>query len=285
MARNCAGCSRSLPRASYSVDQWSTGQGRSRCGACVNRFGACAPGASQSEVGRYNNSSDGSLDSGELENPFASGTNRWVAKGSYTTGARLGEACVVKWFKTTGAEFEADYFAFDTQAVDKAMEIVGRFNELGVMDKPVKINIPAAWDFNDVGGADWAGRRALCEPYIHNYEKFNSNTGWRNNFWGDGTKTCPLVMQALSHFSYHVTEGAYLLCDLQGGIYVNEVVLSNPVILSQTREYGVTDLGPGGISTFFHQHTCSMFCRSDWTKPAKQELHFTPVSHTTMMSL
>ena len=27
------------------------------------------------------------------------------------------------------------------------------------------------------------------------------------------------IMQALSHFTYHISEGRYLLCDLQGGRY------------------------------------------------------------------
>lgn len=38
-------------------------------------------------------------------------------------------------------------------------------------------------------------------------------------------------MQSLSHFGYHVTGGNYVLCDLQGGVYHREVVLSDPVIL------------------------------------------------------
>jgi hypothetical protein len=42
------------------------------------------------------------------------------------------------------------------------------------------------------------------------------------------------VMQDISHFSYHISSGSYVLCDLQGGIYQHEVVLSNPVILTTT---------------------------------------------------
>lgn len=68
-------------------------------------------------------------------------------------------------------------------------------------------------------------------------------------------------MQALSHFSYHITGGNFVLCDLQGGIYQHEIVLSDPIILSRTREYGVTDLGPEGISSLFSQHYCNGFCR------------------------
>lgn len=52
-------------------------------------------------------------------------------------------------------------------------------------------------------------------------------------------------MQALSHFSYHITGGSYVLCDLQGGIYQHQVILSDPVMLSRFREYGVTRPRPG----------------------------------------
>lgn len=68
----------------------------------------------------------------------------------------------------------------------------------------------------------------MLEPFIENYEKFTSNTGWYEDVtpW----KT---VMQALSHFSYHATEGEYVLCDLQGGIYPECVVLFDPAVMSR----------------------------------------------------
>ena len=56
-------------------------------------------------------------------------------------------------------------------------------------------------------------------------------------------------MQALSHFSFQITGGQHLLCDLQGGVSdCDGAVLTDPVILSMDRCYGVTDLGPEGIS-------------------------------------
>ena len=48
----------------------------------------------------------------------------------------------MKWFKT-GAVFEEDYFALDIKAVDRALEIVNRFNELNIVNKTVKINVPS----------------------------------------------------------------------------------------------------------------------------------------------
>ena len=90
-------------------------------------------------------------------------------------------------------------------------------------------------------------------------------------------------MQALSHFTYHQTNRAFLLCDLQGGIYGDGVVLTDPVILSQNRAFGVTDLGPQGISTFFSYHTCSEFCRPHWLQPNAPRAFFRPTSSTSMM--
>ncbi|KAH9999706.1 kinase-like protein [Xylariaceae sp. FL0662B] len=274
--RECASCGRSLPRSSYTANQFSKGPGESRCAGCVHGHRADAPSAGEFSSGRYNISSTASISQHALDNPFAEGAFRWVAKGTYTSGPRSGQACVDKWFKT-GAVFEADYFTLDIKAVDKALEIADIFNSLNIINKLVKFNVPAVWIFTESAG-ERAGQRILCEPFIQNYQKFNSNTGWNDDSiaWGE-------VMQALSHFSYHVSGGQFVLCDLQGGIYRHEVVLSDPVILSRNRDYGVTDLGPDGIRSFFSQHRCNDFCRSNWTRPANPAQIFRPVPGTTMM--
>jgi hypothetical protein len=46
----------------------------------------------------------------------------------------------------------------------------------------------------------------------------------------------PRVMQALSHFSYHQSGGQHVLCDLQGGVYRDGIVLTDPAVLSRTKE-------------------------------------------------
>ncbi|KAK2590909.1 hypothetical protein QQS21_011407 [Conoideocrella luteorostrata] len=277
MSRECAACYRNLPRTSYTAKQYSKGAGVSRCTVCVYGHSSDVPPSRQSGGGRFNNASSASIPISALERPFAQGAFRWVAKGSYNSGLRCGQACVAKWFKT-GAVFSKDYFALDIKAVDKALEIVNAFNELGVVNKVVKINVPEVWRSASGSHAEWAGQNLLIEPFIQNYQKFNSNTGWsdESEVWG-------MVMQALSYFSYHLSGGYSVLCDLQGGIYQQEVVLSDPVILSQTRQYGVTDLGPNGISSFFAQHVCNRFCRPHWTLPVNPMLHFRPVPGTTMI--
>lgn len=277
MSRVCAECGRNLPQSSYTANQYSKGAGVSRCAGCVHGHPHDTPSARQSDSGRYNFSSKATYSIDALRNPFAQGAFRWVAMGEYTHGSRAGQASVAKWFKS-GAVFSDDFFALDIKAVDRALDIVNRFNQLGIVSKIIKINVPEVWRFDDKCDDEFSDQRVLTEPYIDNYEKFNSNSGWSDDSdgWGE-------VMQALSHFSYHVSGGNYVLCDLQGGVYRREVVLSDPVILSRNREYGVTDLGPKGISSFFSQHECNGYCRPNWTRPAQAYQYFQPVPGTTMI--
>ncbi|KAK3364728.1 hypothetical protein B0T24DRAFT_508473, partial [Lasiosphaeria ovina] len=48
----------------------------------------------------------------------------------------------------TGAVFSEDYFTLDIKAVKKAAEIVDRFNQLNILSKEIKINVPDVWTFD-----------------------------------------------------------------------------------------------------------------------------------------
>ena len=77
-------------------------------------------------------------------------------------------------------------------------------------------------------------------------------------------------MQALSHFSYHQSNGQVVLCDLQGGTGPDQaIVLTDLAINSMDRCFGLTDLGPDGIKAFFQHHECNAFCKASWIKPLK----------------
>jgi hypothetical protein len=52
--------------------------------------------------------------------------------------------------------------------------------------------------------------------------------------------------------------------------------------MSRSRSYGVTDLGPDGISTFFARHSCSRYCQAHWTQPRNTAVHYALSSGTTM---
>mmetsp|Transcript_19826 Transcript_19826/g.25861 ORF Transcript_19826/g.25861 Transcript_19826/m.25861 type:complete len:249 (-) Transcript_19826:158-904(-) len=170
------------------------------------------------------------------------------------------------------------FFSLDIKAFQKASHIVKAFNSANFVDKLIRINEPSVWTFQD-GNDQWSGSKVLQEPYVENYQKFNSNTGWND----DDETPWPQVMQALSHFSYHSSGGQFVLCDLQGGIYSDGIVLTDPVILSRSKAYGVTDLGSKGISTFFSRHYCNQYCRHNWTKPNDTTSYFRESSGTSMI--
>jgi len=170
---------------------------------------------------------------------------------------------------------EEHFFATDLQTSNKAVEIISKWNSGGFVSKVVQVNLPEVWTF--LPGSRREGTKVLQEPFIENYQKFNSNTGW-----SDDTTPWPRVMQALSHYSYHASGGQLLLCDIQGGVYNNGVVLTDPVIMSHQRAYGPTDLGTRGISSFFAYHRCNEYCRSSWTLPANRQASYNPTAGTTM---
>ena len=255
--------------------------GQSRCHACVEGGGGGGTDPPTPEVSRAdqtarrNNATGATFTQYDLDHPFAEGGFRWVAKGTYTNGVRNGEPCVCKWFKT-GHVDQASFFDLDIKAMDKAHDLVREWNNRNLINKLVMVNIPEVWTFAATSG-HVSGKRVLQEPFINDYQKFNSNTGW-----ADSETPWPRVMQALSHFSYHVSAGQFVLCDLQGGVYSNAVVLTDPVILSRGKLYGVTDLGPRGISSFFSNHRCNEFCNSSWSRPADQTRYHRPQMGTSM---
>jgi hypothetical protein len=193
----------------------------------------------------------------------ASGAFKNVYKGVYTIGERQGEQCVAKRFKS-GSVFENAYFDVELKVVAKSLEIINNFNNDGLIDKPIWLNEPTVWEFEE------SKEKVLVEPFIDNFEKFNSNTGWTPN------QSTPWieVMQALSHYSYQVSQRALMICDLQGGSYKDGFIITDPVIMSTAREYGPADLGPQGISTFFARHRCNKFCKTHWLKPSDKTAYY-----------
>jgi len=171
-----------------------------------------------------------------------------------------------RWGGGAGNKYEDSYFAVELEVIAKAAQLIDKFNAAGVIDRVVYLNHPEIWTFTQTGGS-FSGAKVLVEPMITNFEKFNSNTGWTP----DNGVPWNLVMQALSHFSYHVSSGMFVLCDLQGGVYSNGVVLTDPVVMTAARKFGPTDLGIDGITTFFARHQCNRFCNPAWQRPRRQQ--------------
>lgn len=89
------------------------------------------------------------------------------------------------------------------------------------------------------------------------YEKYNNNAGWTNATGKDANQS--LIAQALSHYSWQLTQGYLMIVDLQG---VGNV-LTDPQLHCLDRErFGKGNLGYQGILMFFNTHQCNDHCRA-----------------------
>lgn len=127
---------------------------------------------------------------------------------------------MLKRFKT-GHVYHDNPYKQQLKVYKKVQSIIDAFNAA---------NTPSEWHSDEVNAENtipiypvrlirstlWAdnktGAVSIIEPFIEGYRKFNSPTGWVP---GDDEFADPI--QALSHFSYHISDRKMLLCDLQGG--------------------------------------------------------------------
>ena len=237
--RVCCACGNDLDSDEFSRNQWAKGVGISRCSDCVKE-GITEETKGFRSSGRENTASRVNVD---LNDIFAEGTFKYCAEGRYAGGLRTGQKCVVKWFKEDN-DFHGDLFERDLEAVQHTLRIITQWNQAALTpDVRMRINIPEIWTIQ--------GQKSLLEPFIEDFTKFNSNTGWYAKGARNGMYE---VLQALSHYSYHISSGQFLICDLQGGINRNVVTLTDPAVMSRKQKFGPADLGPRGISSFFYFH-------------------------------
>lgn len=171
---------------------------------------------------------------------------------------KTNQTVVTKKFKD-GTPTQERFWREDLQATAAAARYADAFNRAfpdGKRIRFIKPLVDYATDAFRPGEQLKPGECVLIEPFIgEDYEKFNSNTGWQNH-------QCGLTMGAFSHFSYHMSNGQELLCDLQGVKEQDEYVLTDPVICSLAKKYGMTDTGHRGIAAFFRNHRCNFMCRN-----------------------
>lgn len=108
------------------------------------------------------------------------GSFKVVYKGTYNKGQRTGEACAAKEMRS-GPTWLNSVFDNEMEVVARAVEIINQFNTTAHIDKPILMNRPEVWQWDDDAAnraANRVGAKNLVEPFIENFEKFNSNTGW-----------------------------------------------------------------------------------------------------------
>ena len=236
--RACNCCGTTLKSQEFTRGQWAKGIGFSKCISCVQ-------GGSPLSSARMTPRRKPPITriSVNIKYIFAEGSFKYCTEGLYTGGIRAGQECVAKWFKEDN-DFDQEYFARDLDAIDQSTRIIAMWNKAAIVPGvKINLNVPEIWV---VGG-----RKCMVEPFIVGFTKFNSNTGWIKR----GTRGELLsILNALSHYSYHVTSGQFLICDLQGGVHRDILTLTNPAVLSRRQKFGPADLGPKGMSSFFYHH-------------------------------
>jgi len=156
------------------------------------------------------------------------------------------------------------------KVLKRANRTVVAFNRSIKPRRTVYINNGSLWRRFCTEAKDKDYPMPVQGPFHH----FNSNTGFEADDYA--------TMAALTHFSYHLSGGRFLLCDLRGFAYPDHYILTDPIIHSfQAGTNGPADLGTEGIEQFFSQHRCSHLCNPDWAWPATPKQHFTVVKGTT----
>lgn len=175
----------------------------------------------------------------------------------FPKGPCKGQKGVYKLFKEQHALYDWKTLDDELRALAVAEHVIHEFNHDVAKDqgrgarRRVELNMPEVWRLGE--------RKVLVEPFIEGvFEKFNSNTGWAE----EGHH----MMQALSHYSYHLSGGRYLLCDLQGARSETHYVLTDPAVLSTGQEFGCKDGGMFFMENFFKNHKCNGYCNRKWLR-------------------
>ncbi|CAF4303631.1 unnamed protein product [Rotaria sp. Silwood2] len=86
---------------------------------------------------------------------------------------------------------------------------------------------------------------------------------WNNNSGGVSLSEYSTILQAFSHWTYHITSGRLMVVDLQGVKVERAYLLTDPALhfndLLRFRETR-TNLGVKGMRQFFRTHVCSDVC-------------------------
>lgn len=222
-----------------------------------------------------------------LNDKIGEGSFRDCFRGTYVGGNRNQQKAACKRFKPQFRAMEDEYFADDFRVADRAIEYAEEWNNFCIPRREITVSRGA---IHVDPGRD--ARKYLVEPFIRDFIKFTSNSGWIS----PGQDWDILAMEAFSHYTYHRSGGALLVCDLQGRYRKDKFgrgnknksrfELSDPAICSRKRSYGPTDLGEKGIESFFCSHVCNQFCHKNgrWQRPKNAHNWFPKCSATSMFS-
>jgi hypothetical protein len=213
-----------------------------------------------------NNHNEGELGA---EDVLAESSRKVVRYGNYLNGEAL--VCKINMSQMGNRELDLTvavaesalkYLPAFHAEIDQCFPIVGD-------NLHIQLALPSVWSKQGTLGRV---QKFLVQPYIEEeLEKFNNNTGWANEE--------AEMAQALSHFSFHHSEGTRLLSDLQGlwdweGDHRYILTGVSMMTNGAAGTLGPRDLGAEGIENFFHHHVCNAFCSPTWMKMGNAEKFF-----------
>ncbi|XP_048750571.2 uncharacterized protein LOC125662405 [Ostrea edulis] len=168
-----------------------------------------------------------------------------------------------------------DYWGFYFARSGLSRNVLARFDRVVDEDLELDIEFVNEYEAKFSGYSKWnefmmqfkdynhrtmtAGEHLVVEPYLH---------GQFQNF----DRHPDAIMDSLSHFSFHVSKGQYLLHGLKGVRLDASYRLTVPLIHSINKDFGPRDKGMEGIKKFFINHSCTDICHG-WSKPELTDLN------------
>ncbi|CAF3320074.1 unnamed protein product [Rotaria socialis] len=171
--------------------------------------------------------------------------SEYIDAGSFLAVYMSSDNCtnqplVMKTFRDKNQLHES-YGSEDILASEEAQRLAILFNSEMNSNKPIRFLVPYIDECaNNIWSLFIGDEKILGEPYLGKnvYKKFTSN------------------------FTYHITSGTNLVCDLQSSKNNNDHILTDPVICSVKQSFGIADLGEEVFNRFFAHHDCTSLCKS-----------------------
>ncbi|KAL3877738.1 hypothetical protein ACJMK2_035401 [Sinanodonta woodiana] len=141
-----------------------------------------------------------------------------------------------------------------------AKELAAEFNNLGGVNKDFWIYFAASATAYKANVSILSNAKRSANKMVIIEEEvgkelctFVSEKGQINLSWQH-------YIDTFCHYSYHKTNGRYLICKLVGHEHRGMYSLICPCIHSIEKEFGLTDNGENGIEEFFTFHKCNKLC-------------------------
>ena len=191
-------------------------------------------------------------------NPFAKGSLRYAFYGQFSTENSSFDDVV---FKELANDFSNDN-AFMTYREHLEIQAIAQFlaeQFNAEQQRLFRHAIPIIYaDANLVQQVTNPSKIYQVERRMqHEWRKWNNNSG------GVSLNEYSTILQAFSHWTYHVTKARLMVVDLQGVKVERTYLLTDPAVhcddilrFRRTR----TNLGIKGMQQFFRTHVCSEIC-------------------------